>query len=64
MTMDKIHWIREKCLKDPAGAVETLIRYKFIPSDLDVINHLGMLTKIKPRFIKKLKKDLSDALGK
>ena len=64
LTMDKIRWIREKCLKDPGGAVEALVHYKLTPPDLDVINHLGMLTKIKPKFIKKLKKDLSDALGK
>lgn len=64
LTIDKLQYIREKCMKDPDGSIETLVYYKFIPQDLDVINHLGMLTKIKPRVIKKLKKGLSDALGK
>jgi hypothetical protein len=64
LSMDRIQFIHKKCALDPKGAVETLVHYNFIPSDLDVINHLGTTTKIKPKLVKKLKKDLYDALGK
>ena len=60
LTTDKLHFIREMCLSDPDDTVNTLVYYKMIPSDLDVINHLGFSTKIKPKIIKKLK----NALGK
>ena len=60
LTVDKLHLIREKCLKEPDDAVKTLLHYGMIPQDLDVINHLGFATKIKPKAVKKLK----NALGK
>ena len=64
LSLDTLHYIRAMCLADPDSIVETLIYYKLIPPDLDVMNHLGALTKIKPKVVKKLKKELLDALGK
>ena len=63
LTLDRIQYIQKKCALDPDGALETLVHYKFTPPDIDVINHLGTVTKIKPKVVKRLKKELSDALG-
>ena len=64
LSMDMIQLIHQKCAVDPKGAVDTLVHYNFKPPDIDVINHLGTTTKIKPKLIKKLKKDICDDLGK
>jgi hypothetical protein len=63
LSLDKLHHIRTMCLTTPDSVIATLVYYKLTPPDLDVLNHLGPLTKIKPRVVKKLKKDLANALG-
>jgi len=58
LTMDKLRYIQIKCSTDPHGSVETLRYYNLVPSDIDVINHLGTTANIKPKTVRFLKNAL------
>lgn len=61
---DRLLLIHSYCLNDPAKAVEIMLSYNLQPQDLDVINHLSITNKIKPKALQSLKKNLRDALGR
>jgi hypothetical protein len=61
---DRLLMIHSYCLSDPAKAVEIMLSYNIQPQDLDVMNHLTILNKIKPKALQSLKKNLRDALGR
>lgn len=55
LSMDELLLLRDYAEK---GNVEILKEYKFVPSDMDVINHLSPLRKIKAKNLALLKKSL------
>ena len=61
--VDRLTMIHKYCLTDPDKAIEVLLSYNMKPQDLDVINHLSSINKIKPKALQLLKKRLKDALG-
>ena len=60
MTSEHLMLLRDYCIHDVDRAYEIIVRYKLEPSDLDIINHLAMLTKIKPKILQKLKTRLKN----
>lgn len=61
--VDGLMMIHKYCITDPDKAIEVLLSYNMKPQDLDVINHLSSINKIKPKALQLLKKRLKDALG-
>lgn len=58
ITMETLMLIKDKCIKDIDNVMPLLIEYGLRPQDMDVINHLAVVTKIKPRALQLLKKKL------
>lgn len=50
--------IRDKCQIEKIGVVPFLIKNKYTSQDMDVINHLAILNKIKPKLLINIKKEL------
>jgi len=55
--------IRTICIKDPDRAVELMVSYGMKPQDVDIMNHIALETKIKPKAIQFIKKNLKNVLG-
>jgi hypothetical protein len=58
ITKDTLMLLKDMCIKDIDKAIPTLIEYNIQPQDMDIINHLAILTKIKPRALQNVKKKL------
>lgn len=63
LDVDSLLMIRTYCIIDPDKAVELMVTYGMKPQDVDIINHLAIKTKIKPKAVQSIKKKLKDALG-
>jgi hypothetical protein len=60
--VDTLMLIRDKCIAEPDEAVKVMMHYKMIPDDIDVLNHLALVKKLKPKAVQSLKKKLKNAL--
>tara|TARA_B110000285_G_scaffold73546_1_gene84830 strand:+ start:799 stop:1884 length:1086 start_codon:yes stop_codon:yes gene_type:complete len=60
LEIDRIHTIKEMCLLKSDGYLETLKHYNITRQDLDIINHLALTRKIKPKDLTNLKKQIQD----
>lgn len=58
LDIDRIHTIKELCRTKSDNHIDTLKYYNITRQDLDVINHLALVNKIKPRDLLNLKKSL------
>jgi Cdc6-like AAA superfamily ATPase len=59
-SVDLIHTIIAHCRNSPEEGLQFLRHYKLTSQDLDVINHLCIDNKLKPRIIQNLKKALNN----
>ena len=55
--------LRTLCINDPDRAVETMASYGMTPQDVDIMNHIALKTKIKPKAVQSIKKKLKNVLG-
>ena len=60
---DEIVLLVTHCIKDPDNGVELLKSYGMKPQDVDIMNHISLKTKIKPKLVQYIKRKLKDALG-
>ena len=58
VTTDTLMLLRTMCLKDIDTAFPILVEYNIQPQDMDIINHLALVNKIKPRALQNIKKRL------
>ena len=56
--IEELMLIRDKCQTEKIGVVPFLIRNKYTSQDMDVINHIALLNKIKPKLLTNIKKEL------
>jgi hypothetical protein len=56
--IDALAVLSQYCIKGDPSAVDHLKAYGFQSSDLDVMNHLMLINKMKPRMLTSLKKKL------
>lgn len=63
LDVDSLLMIRTYCIKDPDRAVELMVTYGMKPQDVDIMNHLAIKTKIKPKAVQSIKKKLKNAVG-
>lgn len=56
--MDELMLVRDKCQNEKIGVVPFLIENNYTSQDMDVINHLALLNKIKPKLLTNIKKEL------
>ena len=63
LDVDAMLLVRDYCIKDPDRAVEMMVTYGMKPQDVDIMNHLAIKTKIKPKAVQSIKKKLKHALG-
>lgn len=61
--VDTLLLLRTLCIHDPDRAVETMAHYGMTPQDVDIINHIALKTKIKPKAVQTIKKKLKNVLG-
>ena len=59
LDIDRIHTLKELCRMKSENYIETLQHYKITRHDLDIINHLALVNKIKTRDLTSLKKQVS-----
>jgi len=60
--VDEICLLRDICLQDQDQAVKVMASYGMIPQDIDVMNHITILRKLKPKAVQSLKKKLKHTL--
>lgn len=60
--VDEMCLLRDICLQDQDKAVEIMVSYGMLPQDIDVMNHITLLKKIKPKAVQSLKKKLKNVL--
>lgn len=58
MDVDSLMVIYQHCKLDPIGSIELLKAYGFEAADVDMMNHLSLINKIKPRVLQNIKKQL------
>ena len=58
--IDSLTVLHQYCLKGHPEAISKLKSYGFESSDLDVMNHLMLSNKMKPRALLALKKKMKD----
>ena len=56
LDLDTLQLLHAYCMKDPAAALPILKNYRITPDDINVINHLSLITKLKPRALCTIKK--------
>lgn len=61
--VDSMLLLRTICINDPDRAVDIMTHYGMIPQDIDIINHIALKTKIKPKAVQYVKKKLKNVLG-
>lgn len=59
--IDSLMLLKQYCQTDKERALEICKEYKIVSSDMDVINHLAILNKMKPKELQSIKKSLKDA---
>tara|TARA_R110001592_G_scaffold51_2_gene278 strand:- start:2339 stop:3376 length:1038 start_codon:yes stop_codon:yes gene_type:complete len=59
LDIDRIHTIKDMCRDKTENHLETLKHYKITRQDLDIINHLALVNKIKTRDLMRLKKEIT-----
>ena len=59
LTMDELLVLKTKCIHNPEEALEHMRDYNMIPQDVDIMNHISLVTKIKPKVTQSLKRCLS-----
>ena len=62
LDIDELLYLRTLCNTDHDKALSMMLRYKIIPQDLDVINHLAIVTKIKAKNVQLLKRRLKNEM--
>jgi len=60
ITVDHVLLIRDYCIRDPDKAYDIICTYNLEAADLDIINHIALKTKIKPKTLQKLKNRLKN----
>ena len=60
MDLDAIKLVHAYCVRDGLGAVPLLINCKINSADIDTVNHLSLITKLKPKALSIIKKKLKD----
>jgi hypothetical protein len=60
MDLDAIKLVHSYCVRDGIGAVPLLENCKITAADMDTINHLSLVTKLKPKALGVIKKKLKD----
>jgi hypothetical protein len=60
--VDEMCLLRDVCLTDQDRAVDIMVSYGMLPQDIDVMNHITLLRKIKPKAVQSLKKKLKHVL--
>ena len=58
VTIGTLMLIRDKCIELNLNVLPLLKTYKLMSQDMDVINHLALITKIKPKLLNNIKKEL------
>ena len=61
--IDTVMLIKLYCQTDKQKALEIFREYNLNSSDLDVINHLAIINKLKPKEVQSLKKFLKETVG-
>ena len=61
MDLDAIKLVHAYCVRDGLGAVPLLVDCKINSADMDTINHLSLVNKLKPKALGVIKKKLKDA---
>jgi hypothetical protein len=56
--VDSLMVIKSYCQKDPAKALELCKTYKLVSADIDIINHLALIHKMKTKEMQAIKKAL------
>ena len=56
--IDTLLNIRDKINHEKIGVVPFLVANNFRSQDVDLINHLGLINKIKPKLLNNIKKEL------
>ena len=59
LDIDRIHTIKEMCRVKSENHIETIKHYNITRQDLDIINHLALVNKIKTRDLTSLKKQIA-----
>jgi GTPase SAR1 family protein len=58
ITIGTLMLIKDKCIQLNLNVIPLLRMYKLASQDMDVINHLALETKIKPKLLNNIKKEL------
>ena len=58
ITIETLILIKDKCIELNLNVLSLLRIYKLTSQDMDVINHLALITKIKPKLLNNIKKEL------
>ena len=64
LTIDELLVLKTKCIYEPEKAIEHMKHYNMIPQDLDILNHISLITKLKPKATQSLKRCLSGQANK
>lgn len=58
LDLDSIKLIHEYCIKNDPDIIERLLHYNLTSADMDTINHLSLINKLKPKVLNTIKKKL------
>lgn len=58
MDISTLMCLRDYCIKEELNVIPRLKHYNFEYSDMDTLNHLALLNKIKPKLLLNIKKEL------
>ena len=58
LDVDSLKLIHQYCIIDEMGATDRLIHYNLTSADIDTINHLSLINKLKPKVLGIIKKKL------
>ena len=61
MGMEELLLLRDYCIHDYDKAIQLMKEYKFEPGDVDTLNHVALVTKLKSKVVQKLKTSLKNA---
>jgi hypothetical protein len=61
MDIDSLVTLRQYCQIDKKKALDLCRHYKLTSSDMDVMNHLALSNKLKPKDLQSIKKSLKEA---
>ena len=58
LDLDSLKLIHEYCIKNDDDVIDRLLHYNLTSADMDTINHLSLINKLKPKALNILKKKL------